>query len=625
MRKDSSLELAAKLYILVVYVCTGGASYAYATAKVPTLSDPLVLILVTGCFAYLTSFVLRSILDGLIVLFGSVRVLPGVAFPRGIPQEHRTAVAYVVSASDVRQVKKAMANLEKSLRANHKTDLSDSLLWIYASDNQSSHDLVALECQHIKRLQKEFGRQVLYYFHREQSWGYKWGCYQDLMRALYEGTLETGNYLSSRYGKYGRRPNRRVFGFESRTYKKELSITVPEWNMGIVGDIDALRLGDPCQHVQYLLVSDLDVQWPAGSVRKLVEKMAHPDNLIFSIFQPNICIENWHESRFTHLMSWSRQFVVFHSLAFWGIHRRSQFFGKGGIRIGAYLETMLKTGRERLQPGTLSHDFVESLYCPTAAVVDVDVLEESPTTFFEELARLRRWTIGDIQGIIQEVLPRLPLIGSAASRLRYDEHKPRGLSLTESELLKAIRRLTFMPIMLDIWLIGTLWAGKSGMLLSAWNYRIERALYLLVVFGVFVFPKLVAPMLYDMKLKRIHRFSAQAIMISLMRGAMECLGTTILFLQYLYDKPLIVVRACREIVLARARGTMLRWDSFSDSGQVGSMFQVYLNRWVPTVLGVTLLLYLTVLTKDLVGLGMWSPILGSLVLGPALIWWTGRR
>jgi len=625
VRKDSFQGLAAKLYILVVYVCTGGASYAYAMAKVPALSDPLVLILATGCFAYLTSFVLRSMLDGLIVLFGSVRVLPGIAFPRGIPQEHRTVVAYIVSASDARQVGKAMANLEKSLRANHEAHLSDSLLWIYASDNQSSHDLVALECQHIRRLQKEFGRQVLYYFHREQSWGYKWGCYQDLMRALYEGVLETGNYLPSRYGKYGRKPNRRVFGFGSRPYQKELRITGREWNMGIVGDIDALRLGDPCQRVQYLLVSDLDVQWPAGSVRKLVEKMAHPDNLIFSIFQPDVCIGNQHESRFAHLMSWSRQFAVFHSLAFWKIHHRSQFFGKGGIRIGAYLSTMLKTGHERLQPGTLSHDFVESLYCPTAAVVDIDILEESTTTFFEEIARFRRWTIGDIQGIIQEVLPRLPLIGGAVSRLRYDKHRPRALSLTESELLKAIRRLTFMPIALDIWLIGTLWAGKSGTLLSAWDYRIERALYLLVVFGVFVFPKLVAPVLYNMKLKRLHRPAVQVIMISLMRGGIECLGTTILFLQYLYDKPLIVVRACREIMLARARGTMLRWTSFSDSCQVDSMFQVYLNRWVPTALGVTLLLYLTILAKDPIGLGMWSPILGSLVFGPALIWWTGRR
>lgn len=622
---DGRYQIGPVIYELVSSVLTAIATYIYVIAKDLYYSNWIFIAIMAALFAYLFKLIIDFILDAIIAGLTKPRILTEIDLANGVPEEHKAAIVYTVYAVNSTEIEIAMKNMEQSFTQNAINTPKDHLVAIYASDTKEP-SLILQEIHLIRELQVLYGHDRIYYAHREENWGKKWGHYQDLMKWLYEGKIYPEVYLHEKYKDYRRDPDKPVFSLSSMKNTLGELVTNEEVLTGIVGDIESLYIGDKRKCVKYLLISDADVVWPAGAARKTIAKMAHSSNGGYGIFQPLIRISNSSDSLYTKISSWARELIRFSQLAFWKVHDRCQFYGKGGIKIGLYIEKIMRPGHEVLDPDTLSHDFRESVYLPTVLLADVTIEEGTVTNYFDELERLYRWTIGDLQGIGKEVITR-----NILAKWCKRSHKPEAanlppLSLTQRRIMGFIIRLTLGTPLFALWLLGTLLAAILPGLMLTWNRTLEASLYMTTIIGIIGIPKLLAPMTAKIKAPQLRY--GKTLIIELMRtlwiGILECVFTTFIFLQFLYDKPLVIWHALAALYRSR-RGQPLTWKPMHHTSKPTTIIQVYSKRAIPTLIGIAFLMLLIITASDVAGILRWLPVWGSFLIGPIIVWYTGRR
>jgi membrane glycosyltransferase len=600
------------IYEFVVTTLTTLGVFGYVISKFVYYGNIWWLVLCTMSFAYLFRSIVEIYMAAFVCLFTRTRILPRRDFSSGIPPDHKAALVYCVRAAHELTVTKAISSMETSLRGNQ----DENLLAIYLSDTHEWR-LVIEEINQIKGVQDAYGASRVFYFHRKNNWGKKWGAYQDLMAWL-SGSDYPIAYLGKKHGRYKRDQNQRLFSLELiDSPVDDTLLTREEKETGIIGNVDALERNSQ-RGVKYLLISDADVIWPPGTAINIIEKMAHESNEQFALFQPSIGIGNAEETLYTKVLSWCRELSKFTTLAIWKVYDSSFFYGKGGIKVQQYLATMLERDREVLPASALSHDYIEARYLRTAYLPDIQIMEDEPHDYFENLKRLQRWLTGDLIALWHEVvLPMVRMIDIARNRSTGLYAKPRPIEGSGRLLLRVVCRFVFSPSVFALFLFLTMLGGSlPGLYLTA-EPRVELALLSFALAGIVLVPRIVGPVA---SFAHLRKRGLRRILVSLIIAPIECMLTTLLFLQQLIDHNIALLKSVAALWASRRKGKELAWEVATEQltpVEAMSYWTVYKKRAIAVALGLALPLFLF-FTQPLMTVWYSSPIWLSFLLGPAL-------
>ena len=532
------------------------------------------MIILAACFYFLNKWLLESAFSIFSALYSKPKILSEIKSD-GIPDSERTALVQTVLAGSKEEACQSLRFLEDSYADN----ADKNLIAIYLSA-ASDEKVIEEEISIIKALQSKYGADKFHLFHRNnydgENRGFKWGGYHDLFRYLYKGE------------KAGDKPFFSLKGHET----------------GVTGDERALSAGDPKKRIKNAIISDGDNYWPRGSIVSIVKKMAHPDNGDYAIFQPLITISNAGESLYAGMKSWSQFTFNYEAIHSWNKFKRSNFYGKGAIRIGEYLSKIIEP--DILPADTKSHDFIEAMFLKTALMPDITITERTAANYIADLKKSDRWRVGDLQGII-----------------RYSGRKmPAEAKFIIRALEKVILRDLLFAIFIFASIAFVLSPGKL-LLLSPLAKDLSAGIFFTVIFFAIIIPKFILPVLADTKLSGGLRPS-EAIKI-LIRGIADTILSTLILLQNIVYQPIIIVKNLLKIILREK----IRWTPMSviESRTGDFSLPLYLIYLMPSLfagIAVFYLLRFSFYPATVYG-NIIMIIILSWVFGPVLSWATSKR
>jgi hypothetical protein len=247
----------------------------------------------------------------------------------------------------------------------------------------------------------------------------------------------------------------------------------------VVGDTGIL------QQVKYVITLDADTQLPRDAARLLVGTMMHPLNRArydeheqrvtegYGILQPRVAVSLPGANRSWYARLWASEpgidpYTRVVSDVYQDLFGEGSFIGKGIYDVDAF---DLAVGGRFPENRILSHDLLEGCYARAGLVTDVQVYEEYPSGYEEDVRRRYRWIRGDWQ-LWRWLLPGVP--GRDGRRSR----NPLTF-LGRWKLLDNLRRSLAPAALVGLFLVA--WALLS----PAWGWT-------LVGVGCLLLPALVA-------------------------------------------------------------------------------------------------------------------------------------
>jgi cyclic beta-1,2-glucan synthetase len=407
-------------------------------------------ILLLAC----ASQVAVAVVNAFVPPLATPRALPKMDLTEGVPLASRTLVvvpSLITSAQNVEHLVEALevrflGNRDPHVAFGLLTDLADASQEILPEDEA----LERLAEQRINELNDRYGRSF-YLFHRPRRWnpgervwmGYerKRGKLADL-NALLRGRAD---------GRFSR----------------------------IVGDTGML------QQIKYVITLDADTQLPRDAARQLVGAMMHPLNRArydehkqrvtegYGVLQPRVAVSLPGANRSHYARLWASEpgidpYTRVVSDVYQDLFGEGSFIGKGIYDVDAF---DLAVGGRFPENRILSHDLLEGCYARAGLLTDVQVYEEYPSRYDEDVRRRYRWIRGDWQ-LWRWLLPGAP--GRDGRRGRNPLP-----ALCRWKLFDNLRR-SLTP------------AALTGLLLAAWALLSPAWGWTLVGVGCLLLPALVA-------------------------------------------------------------------------------------------------------------------------------------
>lgn len=313
------------------------------------------------------------------------RTLPRMNFNSGIPVASRTLVIIPSMLTSIDHVDSLAKDLEIRFLGNRDDNIFFGLLTDFADSTESSmpddseiltHTITLLSALNSK-YQQANSINPFFLFHRARLWNsteQSWIGYERK-----RGKLSALNDLLRGKG----------------TDKFEL----------VLGRLDIL------QSVRYVITLDTDTQLPRDTARNMIETMAHPLNRPtydiekkrvtegYGIIQPRISVNvnGKTSSIFSHLISNEEGIDPYtHAISnvYQDLFGEGSFIGKGIYDVDTFILTLKNQFPENL---ILSHDLLEGCYARSAVASNIQLFEEAPSTYIEDITRRKRWTRGDWQ------------------------------------------------------------------------------------------------------------------------------------------------------------------------------------------------------------------------------------
>lgn len=374
-----------------------------------------------------------SIVNLLVTLFVRPRPVPRLDFSGGIPEAHRTMVVVPTLLTSPQGVGDLLDGLEMRYIGNRDSNLYFALLTDFsdAPEARQPDDETLLERvrEGIHRLNARYspeGPLIFHLFHRPRIWNPHEGVWMGYERK--RGKLEQFNALL-------RGGSRDAFS-------------------EIIGNSEVFP------SIQYVITLDTDTTLPRDAARKLVGAMAHPLNRPrldpvkgrvvdgYAILQPRTPIDLLaaNRSRFTQISCTDAGLDPYTkevSDVYQDLFGEGSYVGKGIYDIDAFQAATSGRFPENL---ILSHDLIESCFARSALISEVQLYEDHPASFTEEMSRRHRWIRGDWQ-IAGWLLPRAP--GPAKTRRRNSV-----TALGWWKIFDNLRRSLVPPAMLLLLLAG---------------------------------------------------------------------------------------------------------------------------------------------------------------------------
>jgi len=328
------------------------------------------------------------------------RILPARTLPKmdfkdsGIPDAYRTLVVVPMMLVDAETIRTEVEKLEIRFLANKQDNLLFSLFSDYTDSDQLHHEddvqLLQSAIGHIEDLNRRYGAERFFLFHRERTW-----CESEQKYIGWErkrGKLEELNDL--------------IVGTRPEAAPRLVS----------VGDPDHLA------DVRFIITLDSDTQLPHGTARRMIETLAHPLNQprfdadgsilpgTYTIIQPRVSptLPSASASAFSRLFA-DAEGIDPYSQAVSDVHQdlcgEGSYHGKGIYDVRAFSRVL--SGRFP-EDWVLSHDLIEGAHVRVGLASDIELYDEFPQGYQSYAKRAHRWIRGDWQ-IASWILPRVPL------------------------------------------------------------------------------------------------------------------------------------------------------------------------------------------------------------------------
>ncbi len=374
-----------------------------------------------------------SLVNWLATLLSAPKALPRMDFSEGIPKACRTLVVIPAMLNSIPHIDRLSENLEVRYLANRDDNLFFGLLtdFLDASQEVMAHDdeLISYAQQKIEELNKKYPGAPcgpFFLFHRGRQW----------------------NPLENTW-----------MGYERKRGKlaalNELLLTGNTGQFDVmIGDIGTLR------PIKYIITLDTDTLLPREAARLLVGTMAHPQNLPvhdektgrilegYGILQPRVTASLpganlSHFSRLCNSDAGIDPYTRAVSDVYQDIFGEGSYIGKGIYEVESFT---LALGDRFPENRILSHDLLEGCYARAGMVSDIQLFEESPSTYQSDIQRRKRWMRGDWQ-LIPWLFPVVPGF-----------HKKKAENpismLAKWKLLDNLRRALIPPVMVALLTLG---------------------------------------------------------------------------------------------------------------------------------------------------------------------------
>ena len=539
-------------------------------------------ILLLAC----ASQVAVAVVNAFVPPLATPRALPKMDLSEGIPRASRTLVVVPALITSVQNVEHLVEALEVRFLGNRDDHVGFGLLTDLADASQETlpedEALERLAGQRISELNDKYGRSF-FLFHRPRRWnageqvwmGYerKRGKLADL-NALLRGRAD---------GRFSR----------------------------IVGDTGML------QQVKYVITLDADTQLPRDAARQLVGAMMHPLNRAqydereqrvtegYGILQPRVAASLAGANRSRYARLWTSEpgidpYTRVVSDVYQDLFNEGSFIGKGIYDVDAF---ELAVGGRFPENRILSHDLLEGCYARAGLLTDVQVYEEHPSRYEEDVRRRYRWIRGDWQ-LWRWLLPGAPGRDGRRSRNPLT-------ALGRWKLFDNLRR-SLAP------------AALVGLLLVAWAVLSPAWGWTLAAVGSLLLPALVASLAGlvrkpdDVLLVRHLEAGARSIGLQVAQALL-----TLACLPYeAYFSLDAVLRTMARTLITRRR--LLEWTPSEHRVHVAphGLAASVARMWVAPVLAAAVFGYLSV--ERPAGLTAAAPILLLWFAAPIITWHISR-
>ncbi len=527
-----------------------------------------------------------ALVNAVVPLLATPRALPKMDLSKGIPSASRTLVVVPSMITSAENVEHLVEALEVRYLGNRDDHVAFALLTDLADAPQESlpedEALERLAGQRIGELNDKYGRSF-FLFHRPRRWN----------------------------------PGEQVWmGYERKRGK------LADLNALLRGRADgrfSLVVGDTgiLPQVKYVITLDADTQLPRDAARLMVGAMMHPLNRAryderrqrvtegYGILQPRVAVSLPGANRSQYARLWASDpgidpYTRVVSDVYQDLFDEGSFIGKGIYDVDAF---NLAVGGRFPENRILSHDLLEGCYARAGLLTDVQVYEEYPSRYDEDVRRRYRWIRGDWQ-LWRWVLPAAPGRDGRRSRNPLP-------ALCRWKLVDNLRR-SLAP------------AALTGMLLVVWARLSPAWAWTLVGVGSLVLPALVAslPGLArkpdDVALGRHLEAVARSIGLQFVQAVL-----TLACLPYeAYFSLDAALRTVGRTVFTRRR--LLEWTPSADRAHPAGqgLASALATMWVAPVLAAIVFAYLSL--ERPTGLAAAAPVLLLWFAAPVITWHVSR-
>ena len=427
------------------------AGWLYATALIVATLAALVIpatylanlevgwpIWALGFLLLLTpaSILAITLVNWVVTLTVSPRVLPKLDFRKGIPEDCATVVVMPVLVSRSSEVGELLERME----AHRITNPDPSLQFVLLTDGPDApqervpddREIETALVDGIGRLNLRYGSETggpFHLFHRGRRYNTQQGCWMGWERK--RGKLEQFNSF--------------LLGDE-----------VPDY---VIREGETARL----RGIRFVVTLDADTRLQHETVQRLVGTLAHPLNKArfsaetghvvagYTVLQPRVeaTPESSGRSMFARYYTGDTAIDIYSravSDVYQDLFGSGIFAGKGIYEV----ETFHRSLEGRIEENTvLSHDLLEGALGRAGLISDIVLYETFPSGYLEHMRRWHRWVRGDWQ-----LLPRL--LGPSRSDARNGT--ARGLPILERwKMLDNLRRsllpVSLVALALAAWLV----------------------------------------------------------------------------------------------------------------------------------------------------------------------------
>jgi cellobiose phosphorylase len=588
-----SFDYLGAIFVVACLFTAPMVTMAHANAP------PTALVVVVGLISLLaTSQPAVELVNWCLTLLVTPRPLPRMDFSLGIAAEARALVVVPAMLSSAKRVEALVDALEVRFLANRDANLHFALLtdFVDASEETMPEDaeLLQLAESRIHALNAKYGDEsrpsgaaarAFYLLHRPRTWNARERLWMGYERK--RGKLEALNSL--------------LRGDEDAAKRFSSIVGAPASLVGI----------------KYVITLDADTELPRDAARHLVGAMAHPLNRPryeearrrvtagYGILQPRVMasLRGSNRSWFARIFggeSGIDPYTRTVSDAYQDAFGEGSFIGKGIYDVDAFEIALKHRFPENL---ILSHDLLEGTYVRSGLITDVQLYEEYPSRYSEDVKRRRRWIRGDWQ-IAGWLLRRVP--GPHGTR------SPNPLSmLSQWKLFDNLRR-SLVPLALLL------------LLLLGWTLLVPAWWWTAAVLVILFLPASLASAL-DL-LRKPRNVPLAAHLLSALRATSWRVVRIVFSLACLpyeaYFTTGAILRAHWRTLITRKQ--LLEWTASGEAiGEGADMLQdSYRAMWIAPFVAV--IAAGGIVLVDPLALVVAAPILLLWVLSPALAWWISR-
>jgi len=531
-----------------------------------------------------------TLVNWMITLLVSPRLLPRMDFSRGIPPECRTLVVVPTLFASEAELEGLLEDLEVRFLANRDEQLHFALLTDFADAPQEKlpgdESLLAAAKDKVVALNAKYvstGNTIFFLFHRPRRWNSHDRIWMGYERK--RGKLTELNSLLRGAG------------------QDKFSL--------IVGDEELFS------SIKYVITLDTDTQLPRDAAWKIVAAIAHPLNQAvydekrqrvtegYGILQPrvDISLAGSNNSRYARLHGNDLgidPYTLASSDVYQDLFGEGSFIGKGIYEVDIFAKGL--NGRFP-ENRILSHDLLEGCYLRSGLLSDVQLYEEYPSRYSADVKRRHRWIRGDWQ-VGTWMLPFVP---NANRRLRGNPLS----GLSRWKIFDNLRRSLIPSALILLLLLG-------------WTVLHDEVFWTLSVILLIILPPLVITVWNILNIpKEISLRQHIEDSFFSITNYLTQVGFTIVCLPYeaFYTLDAILRTNWRMIV---SHKKLLEWNPSQSAAtdSPDSLVSTFFTMWTGPFIAVSVLSYLIIVSPinvitTFILLGFWAA-------SPAIAWWFSR-